>query len=345
MSNKTESIQVPAFELPASYYLQAQSPQAQAQYRDYLDAAAEAINNDASIQSASLSPEALRQHQAELFYQSPLYRDLLERYPCRQQGQTIAGVYCEIFTPQHDLTEAAQKRVLINLHGGAFESGSRTNSHLESIPVASLGGIKVISIDYRMAPEHVFPAASDDVIAVYKALLNTYSPANIGLYGGSAGGRLSAQVIARLQQDALPLPAAVAMIAGATQTLPFAGDSSAIGCAIFLGDMNFDLAPGLNSQAYFKGADRNDPLVVPAVSDAVISRFPPSLLISSSRDFSLSPVLASHRQLVRLGVETELHIWDGLNHVFHYNPLLPETRELHELTLSFFNKHLGQSTD
>src|SRR6185312_14600393 len=81
----------------------------------------------------------------------------------------------------------------------------------ESIPIASIGKIKVISIDYRMAPEYTFPAASDDVVAVYRQLLKTYKPKNMGLYGCSAGGLLTAESISRFQKESLPLPAAIGM--------------------------------------------------------------------------------------------------------------------------------------
>ncbi|ARN73810.1 alpha/beta hydrolase [Oceanicoccus sagamiensis] len=74
-----------------------------------------------------------------------------------------------------------------------------------------------------------------------------------------------------------------------------------------------------------------------------MSAFPPSLLISSTRDYLLSSVVATHRQLTRLGVEADLHIWEGLDHVFHYNPALPDARELHQLIVQFFARQLGKS--
>ena len=80
-------------------------------------------------------------------------------------------------------------RVLINVHGGGFvvDSGSLT----ETIPLANLTRTKVVAVLYRLAPEHPFPAAVDDTVAVYKELLKTYRPKNIGLYGTSAGAILT----------------------------------------------------------------------------------------------------------------------------------------------------------
>jgi monoterpene epsilon-lactone hydrolase len=103
--------------------------------------------------------------------------------------------------------------------------------HLESIPIAGEARIKVISVDYRQAPEARFPAASEDVVSVYRELLKSYAPKNIGIYGCSAGGLLAAETIAWLQKEHLPLPGAVGMLCmGATYTGK--GDSSIIARAI-----------------------------------------------------------------------------------------------------------------
>src|SRR5258707_1314328 len=86
--------------------------------------------------------------------------------------------------------------VLINVHGGGFICFAPPESHSESVPIASVGKIKIVSIDYRQAPEYTFPSASEDVEAVYRELLKTYKPGNIGIYGCSAGGALTAQSMA-----------------------------------------------------------------------------------------------------------------------------------------------------
>ncbi len=85
------------------------------------------------------------------------------------------------------MPEANRKRVLINLHGGGFISDS--GSLIEAIPIAYLTKMKVVSVYYRLAPENPFPAAVDDVIAVYRDLLKTYTPCNIGILGPQQGPR------------------------------------------------------------------------------------------------------------------------------------------------------------
>src|SRR6201996_2224610 len=103
-------------------------------------------------------------------------------YPVNIEESKIAGVPVRLVTPLA-IGPGKSDRVLICVHGGGFnaDSGSLT----ESIPIANLTQTKVVSVLYRMAPEHPFPAAVDDAVAVYKQLLKTYKPQNIGLYGTS----------------------------------------------------------------------------------------------------------------------------------------------------------------
>ena len=105
--------------------------------------------------------------------------------------------------------EANKKLVLINLHGGGFNSDS--GSQIEGDPICNLAKIKVVSVYYRLAPENPFPAALEDVVAVYKELLKTYKPANIGIFGTSAGATLTAEVAVKLKQSGLPLPGALGL--------------------------------------------------------------------------------------------------------------------------------------
>jgi acetyl esterase/lipase len=72
-----------------------------------------------------------------------------------------------------------------------------------------------------------------------------------------------------------------------------------------------------------------------------MAKLPPSLLISGTRDFTLSSVLVTHAQLVRLGVEARLHVWEGMSHAFYFNSELPESHDAYDVIVRFFDKHLG----
>jgi acetyl esterase/lipase len=277
-----------------------------------------------------------REAQAEIFHKTPFYQKLCNMYPIVMAPQKIAGVYVEIFTPKDGIASHNQDRVLINLHGGHLIWGGRIVSHLESIPVASIGKIKVISIDYRMAPEYAFPAASEDVAAVYRELLKTYKPENIGIYGGSAGGLLTAESIAWLLNDGLPLRGAIAMRCGAAGYHQD-GDSAIFASAVD----GFPLDPVL-SHPYFKGIVATDPLAFPIYSPKVMVKFPPSLLVSASRDMALSSVVFTHLQLIKMGVEAELLVWEGLGHCFFDDPDQPNSRDAQDALVRFFDRHLGR---
>ena len=196
----------------------------------------------------------------------------------------------------------------------------------------------MVSVDYSLAPECQFPDANRDVAEVYKALLKDYKPENIGIFGYSAGGLLTAQSIAWFQKEALPLPAAIAMSCGAARFW-MEGFSATIQAAINNMDIN---SLGICETPYFKSIENiEDPLAFPGVSTDVMAKFPPSLLITSTQDFSLSSVVSTHSHLVRLGVDADLHVWEGVDHSFVCNSNLPESREASNVIVNFFDKHLA----
>ncbi len=144
-------------------------------------------------------------------------------YPVTIDTQVIAGIPTQIVVPQGRIPAANRRRVLIELHGGSFLNGAGWGGLAEAVPIASIARTRVISVDYRMAPEHHFPAASDDVVNVYRQLLKRHRPQDIGIFGCSAGGILTAMTVASLQREGLPRPGAIAMFsAGAFSD--FSGD-------------------------------------------------------------------------------------------------------------------------
>lgn len=276
-------------------------------------------------------------------YYDAINSDRVERmkklYPVEITSEKIAGVGADIVTPAGGVNSANRGRVLINLHGGAFLWGAHSGGLVESIPVASVGKLEVISVDYRQGPEATFPAASEDVAAVYEALLKRYKPQNIGIYGCSAGGILTAQSVAWIAAHGLPRPGAVGTFC--SSLVDTWGDSAFAG-PILSGHAPVATPLLLVSLPYFKGADPHDPLVLPGVSATVLARFPPTLLISGSRDFALSSVLRSHALLVQAGVDAELHVYEGMWHSFFSDPELPESRAAYDVMVRFFDRHLGR---
>ena len=154
-------------------------------------------------------------------------------FPVEQQDTKIGGVHVVIFSPKQGVARENAKRVLINLHGGGFSGCWPGCSLLESIPIASVGGFKVVSVDYRQGPDYHFPAASEDVAKVYSALLKDYPAQNVGIYGCSAGGGLTAMSVAWFQKHDLPAPGAIGIFcAGAGGFGPAGAGSERFGAEI-----------------------------------------------------------------------------------------------------------------
>ncbi len=260
-------------------------------------------------------------------------------YPVTIQAQTIGGVPTDVVLPANGISPTQKKRVLINLHGGAFLWGAHSGGLVESIPLASLGRIKVVTVDYREGPEYVFPAASEDVATVYQALLKQYPAKNIGIYGCSAGGMLTTEAVAWIISKKLPVPGAIGTFCGSVAQ--FSGDSIYV-APILNGQAVPNAPPTLASLPYFAGARADDPLVFPVNSPALLAKFPPTLLITGTRDFAMSTEIQSHRLLRAAGVDADLHVWDGMWHAFFSDPDMPESRQAYAVMVDFFDRHLGR---
>jgi epsilon-lactone hydrolase len=272
---------------------------------------------------------------------APLVARAEELYPVNIEPRVIGGVRTRVITPKAGVTAQNRGRVLINLHGGGFIWGEGNGALTESVPIAGLGRITVITVAYRMGPESTFPAASEDVAAVYRELLKDHRAADIGLYGCSAGGILATESVAWFEKEKLPIPGAIGTFCGSAM-VTVGGDSSHV-APLLVGELpthNAD-SGSVSSNAYFRQASSSDPLVQPGVSAEVLSHFPPTLLITGSRDFMSSAVFASQAALARAGVDTELHVWDGMWHAFLMDPDLPESKEVYQVVVRFFDRHLG----
>lgn len=254
--------------------------------------------------------------------------------------ETMGGVTVDVVTPAAGVTARNRHRVLINVHGGAFMWGSGSGALVEAIPIAATMGVTVVTVDYRLAPEHRYPAASQDVAAVYAALLKRYLPANIAIFGCSAGGVITAQSVAWFQREGLPRPGAIGTFCGTGGA--YGGDSAYLSDPLTAGkSMPAGPLPSTLSSAYMAGVAANDIVAYPLTSDAMLRAFPPTLQLAGSRDFAASVLTWQHRRLSALGVQSELQLFDGLGHAFFVWPDMPESREAYALVSAFFDRHLG----
>jgi acetyl esterase/lipase len=335
-------IDVPAFKLPLSAAL---SPEArQAQIRSMRSELQLPSFEDVVTEAEFIARAEESRRMFDEMFLIPLSQALLSAYPVEITPGSLGGVPVETFTPPR---QKAPGRVLINLHGGGFFTGAIHGGRAESIPVAALGEVKVVSVDYRQGYEHRYPAATEDVFAVYKALLADHAPEEIGMFGGSAGGRLTAQAVAWILKEGLPPPAAAGV---------FGSGAGGDGDAAYFGKIGVAEPPPppaltpeiLPAQfrsrefGYFAGVPVDDPMATPInAPKELLARFPPTLFITATRAFDLSPAILFHRALTRAGAEASLHVFDGFGHCFYYNAFLPEAQDAYTTIVSFFDRHLA----
>lgn len=276
-------------------------------------------------------------------YNDDRLAEMRRHFRTTERRDTIGGVPVHVVRPTSAMGARNASRVLINVHGGAFMWGSGSGALVEAIPIAATMGVEVVTVDYRLAPEHRFPAASQDVAAVYAALLKRFRPENIGIYGCSAGGVITAQTVAWLQRERLPRPGAIGTFCGSGAA--YAGDSAYLSDPLTSGaPMRQGPLPTTLSPVYMGDTPAGDPLAYPLGSDKVMAAFPPVLQLAGSRDFAAGILTAQHRRLTALGVASELQLFDGLGHAFFVWPDMPESREAYRLVAGFFDRHLGATS-
>ena len=260
----------------------------------------------------------------------------LQQYPVEVEEMEIAGVRCHLVKPK-EIPAGNRGLALMNLHGGGFVMGS--GALIEAIPIAHQAGVAVVAVDYRLAPEHPYPAAVDDATAVYRQMLEYHRPDQLGIYGSSAGGFLTGQTIMRLQAEQVALPACCGIFT-AGGDLSDLGDTARIFTLMgFWGDLVLPTDHEISEiRAYLGGADPLDPAISPIRGD--LSHFPPTLLMSGTRDAVLSATASFHRALRRAGREAELLIYEAMPHAHWYMLHLPEAREAIAAQCEFFVRHL-----
>lgn len=275
-------------------------------------------------------------------------RQAKEKYAVDIVDTELAGIHVGVITPEGGVPLRNEQRVLINLHGGGFVYYRGLSfGLLESIPIAAIGKIKVITIDYRQAPFFEYPAASEDVELIYREVLSRYGAQAVGIFGCSAGGALAAQVLARLQAKGVQRPGAVGIHNFAPPVAPWpwgkAGDSR-----VWLGNVpkdelsETDRAIVQPAQWYMEHADVNDPQAYPGSSDSVLAQFPATLLLTGTRECWFSPAVAAHTRLLKLAVDSSLYVMEGAWHMAHVLAVrTPEAHDANAYIARWFDRHLA----
>jgi epsilon-lactone hydrolase len=245
---------------------------------------------------------------------------LKKQFHVTLEEKKIGGVHVYVVKPEH-IPAQNQKRLLVHVHGGAYILFGGMAATTEAILMAHYTGTEVICIDYRMPPDYPFPAAIDDSVAVWKEIIQSYPPSKVGLFGSSAGGGLTLAVVIRLKQLGLPLPGA--LMAGT----PWA-DLTKTGDTYFTNEFVDNVLGSEDgwmdaaAQLYAGTHDRKEPLISPVYGD--LSGFPPTILLSGTRDLLLSNTVRVHQKLLQAGVDARLLVFEAQSHGQYLEEDTPE---------------------
>ncbi|WP_219212016.1 alpha/beta hydrolase [Variovorax boronicumulans] len=224
--------------------------------------------------------------------------------------------------------------VYLDLHGGGLVFGGGEVCRIGARMQADQLGLCCWGVDYRMPPEHPYPAALDDGMAAYRQLLQHHPAQRIVIGGRSAGGNLAAAMVLRARDEGLPLPAALVLLSPEVD-LTESGDSFELNQLV---DVLLPRSLMLHNLLYAAGADLAHPYLSPLFGD--FSRgFVPTFVQSGTRDLFLSNAVRLHRALRRAEVPCELHIFEGMPHGGFMGA--PEDRELRAEVARFVHAHLA----
>jgi epsilon-lactone hydrolase len=249
------------------------------------------------------------------------------------EATKIAGVSCFRVTPK-EVAAGNKDRLIVHVHGGAYVFNAGLAGTGEAVLLADVFRGPVLSVDYRMPPDHPFPAAPDDVLAVWKAVLADRDPQKIAMAGTSAGAGLIMTTMLRVKELALPMPAAL-FLGTPGADVSRTGDSLYVNAEIDHQLGRYEGRMEESIRLYAGGRDLKDPLLSPIYGN--LSGFPPTILISGTRDLMPSATTRTHRKLRAAGVTAELHIYEGQSHADYLVGFpAPESRDaLHEIALFF----------
>jgi monoterpene epsilon-lactone hydrolase len=333
------TLHIPAHDLPPSEFM---SPELKKVYQQHLASVAKWPGPPAMDAPMEVWHKYWKEFDDVIV--GPGFNQTKEQFPAEIADKVHGGVRTKVVTPKSGIAPENKNRVMVNLHGGGFFTGAGLGMLQESLPVAGLMKIKVITIDYRMSPQHKFPAASEDVAAVYRELIKEYKPQNIGFYGCSAGGTLTAQAAAWFQAHGLPNPGAIGIFCSGGGNGGMRGDSTPWGSTgVFTPPQprTTTAAPQGQGQGYMSSAKPGDPLAYPAASLKVLAKFPPTLFIAGNRAAEMSPAAYMNTRLLSQGVDSQLYLIEGGWHGVP-QPGVPEGDMAHAYMTSWFSKRLGK---
>jgi acetyl esterase/lipase len=263
---------------------------------------------------------------------APMIEGMLRTAEATSERREMAGVSVAVGTPT---TMRHPDRAHLKIHGGAWAVLGGPFVDADAAQSASDGGCVAYSVDYRMLPDHPFPAGLDDCVAVYRELLKTFRPEKIVVAGGSAGGNLTAALALKARDLGLPLPGGLGMFTPVTD-MTRQGDSWETNFGFDTRLTGYGLS---GSGPYVGDHDPRHPHLSPLFGD-FSKGFPPTFLQSGTRDRLLSDTVRMHRALLAADVDAELHVWEAMPHG-GFGEGAPEDVEMRRQFQKFVDRVLG----
>jgi epsilon-lactone hydrolase len=257
--------------------------------------------------------------QATLQLEAPLATRRVQYETAMSRGHLPSNVQVEAVTVETlaaewvSVPQAVSDRVMLYLHGGGFTMGSCTSHRLLAAALAQATGVRLLVLDYRLAPEHPFPAALDGAVAAYRWLVTTgIKPEQIVLAGDSGGGGLALSTLLVLRDAGEDLPAKAVLLSAWTD-LSASGDSFVTNA-----ERDFMISPDFllkEAHAYLGEQDPRTPLASPVYAD--MHGFPPLLIQVGSDEILLDDATRVAERARQAGVAVTLLIAEGMWHVWH----------------------------
>lgn len=253
--------------------------------------------------------------------------EICDKHGVSVQWRTIAGHRCLEVTPSGKTVTGT----LLYIFGGGFISGGPLEDLQISAPLAASTGLTVLAPEYRLAPEHPFPAALDDIKTVTSAIAGS---GRYVLAGESAGGNLALVITQWIEAQSLSPPRALALLSpAADMSEQFRPDEAPDDPTLRPGYI-----AGVN-QAYAPSAKLDDPMLSPLFGHFT-SDWPPTIITTGTRDLFLGPCTRLEQAIRTPGGDVALRVWDGLWHVFEYYPEVPEAAQSLDEIASFLKEKL-----
>ncbi len=230
-------------------------------------------------------------------------------------------------------------RAILYLHGGGYVMGSLTTHRSLAGEFSRAAQAAILLIDYRLAPEHPFPAAVEDGVASFKWLLDQgFAAKNLAIAGDSAGGGLTAATLVSARDQKVPLPAAAVCISPwsdmtcSNESYKTRAEADPMVGSGNIGDM---------AKLYLQGKDPKHPYASPNFAD--LRSLPPLLIQVGNDEVLLDDSIKLHEKAKADGVDSTLEVWEHMIHVWHaFHPMLPEGKQGIERVGAFLREQLGR---